>query len=327
MVTTELSLPSGQFNKLNWETREEWLELRRKGVGGSDIGAILGLSSYESPTSIWQSKIARNPDREESEAMRIGKLWEPIIRDEYNLETGFGVCEIPYIIQNVDYPFMLASVDGIGRDKDGKRFVFEAKNTNSFDIIHQLECGEPPVSWVSQVLHYLIVTDADYGVIAYQAGNSHHGVLRVDRDPATEAVIINAAKTFWEYVEAGVAPPYDSSKDAQKLLFDDNLDVLEETIDLSYMGTEVAELFKLKADAKELKNKIEAVKTKIKKAMGHYKWGETANFKCTWSRSTGTGFDSPTFKAENPDMVKKYQKDTTNDKFNIRQMKLKKVEE
>ena len=53
-------------------TREEWLEQRRKSIGGSDAAAIVGLSKWASPFSIWAEKTGKTPPKEDNEAMRIG---------------------------------------------------------------------------------------------------------------------------------------------------------------------------------------------------------------------------------------------------------------
>ena len=33
--------------------REEWLRLRKGGIGGSDAGAVCGLNPYSSPMSVY----------------------------------------------------------------------------------------------------------------------------------------------------------------------------------------------------------------------------------------------------------------------------------
>ena len=40
-------------------SREEWLERRRKSIGGSDSAAILGLSEYSSAYSVWAEKTGK----------------------------------------------------------------------------------------------------------------------------------------------------------------------------------------------------------------------------------------------------------------------------
>ena len=52
---------------------EEWLAYRKKGIGGSDAGAVCGLNPYESPMQIYADKISENVEDRDNEAMRQGR--------------------------------------------------------------------------------------------------------------------------------------------------------------------------------------------------------------------------------------------------------------
>ena len=36
--------------------REQWLEERKKGIGGSDVACILGMSPYKTNVALWEEK-------------------------------------------------------------------------------------------------------------------------------------------------------------------------------------------------------------------------------------------------------------------------------
>ena len=57
-------------------SREDWLAERRNSLGGSDMGAVLGLNRWSSPYSVWAEKTGRLPPKEDSEAMRQGRNLE-----------------------------------------------------------------------------------------------------------------------------------------------------------------------------------------------------------------------------------------------------------
>ena len=59
--------------------REEWLEYRRLGIGGSDAGAIIGMNPYATPYSVWADKTGRLPEKEDNEAMRQGRDFEDYV--------------------------------------------------------------------------------------------------------------------------------------------------------------------------------------------------------------------------------------------------------
>lgn len=52
-------------------SREEWLKERKKSLGGSDMGAVLGLNKYRSPYTVWAEKTGRIG--EEPETRRCGR--------------------------------------------------------------------------------------------------------------------------------------------------------------------------------------------------------------------------------------------------------------
>ncbi len=60
-------------------SREEWLKMRKTGIGGSDAGAICGLNPYSSPMSVYQDKITDEISQEDNEAMRQGRDLEDYV--------------------------------------------------------------------------------------------------------------------------------------------------------------------------------------------------------------------------------------------------------
>ena len=54
--------------------REEWLLLRRKGIGGSDAAAIVGLNRWRSAFDVYAEKVGLKPEQPDNEAMRRGGL-------------------------------------------------------------------------------------------------------------------------------------------------------------------------------------------------------------------------------------------------------------
>ena len=64
-------------------SREEWLESRRNGIGGSDASAILGVNPYSSPLKVYMDKICKGVEEEENEAMRQGTDLEQYVADRF----------------------------------------------------------------------------------------------------------------------------------------------------------------------------------------------------------------------------------------------------
>lgn len=71
--------------------REEWLRLRKGGIGGSDAGAVCGLNPYSSPMSVYWDKTTDELDLRDNEAMRQGRDLEEYVARRFTEETGLKV--------------------------------------------------------------------------------------------------------------------------------------------------------------------------------------------------------------------------------------------
>ncbi len=122
-------------------SREEWLEQRRKSIGGSDAAAIVGLSKWASPYSVWAEKTGRIPPKEDSEAMRIGRDLEDYVARRWMDETGKRVHRVLAILYNKEYPFAHADVD---RLLIGENAGLECKTTSALNLrqFHNTEFPE-----------------------------------------------------------------------------------------------------------------------------------------------------------------------------------------
>ena len=105
-------------------SREDWLTERRKSLGGSDVAGILGLNEYSSPYSVYADKLGLLPEKEDTEAMRIGRDLEDYVASRFTEKTGKKVRRENSIIRNPDYPYLHANVD---RVVVGENAVLECK--------------------------------------------------------------------------------------------------------------------------------------------------------------------------------------------------------
>ena len=51
--------------------RAEWLKAREGGIGASEVAAVVGLSKWDSPYSLFLRKTGQVPPIEENDAMRL----------------------------------------------------------------------------------------------------------------------------------------------------------------------------------------------------------------------------------------------------------------
>ena len=90
---------------------EEWLRYRKKGIGGSDAGAICGVNKYRSAVSVFLDKTAEQTSEFDNEAMRQGRDLEQYVAERFCEETGKKVRRANAIFSHSELPFMLANVD------------------------------------------------------------------------------------------------------------------------------------------------------------------------------------------------------------------------
>lgn len=196
--------------------RALWLEERRKGLGGSDAAAILGLSRWGTPLSVWLEKKGEIESGDQSESMYWGTVVEPAIRTRYMEQTGRKVWKPDGVIRHPVESWMLGSPDGI---VIGERRGVEIKMVDRFAAD---EWGEPftdqaPAYYLVQCCHYMAITGFPVWDIAVLVGGNDFRIYTVRRDLAFEKTMIDRLREFWnEFVEGDVPPPMDGSSAASE---------------------------------------------------------------------------------------------------------------
>ena len=112
-------------------THEEWLRLRKAGIGGSDAGAICGLNPYASPMSVYYEKTSLEAEDFDNESMRQGRDLEDYVARRFMEETGLKVRRSNVMYQSETYPFMLANVD---RLISGENMGLECKTASAYSV-------------------------------------------------------------------------------------------------------------------------------------------------------------------------------------------------
>ena len=87
-------------------SREEWLEERRKSLGGSDMGAVLGLNRYRSPYTVWAEKTGRIGETPDNEAMRVGRDLEQYVASRFEEASRMPVRRMNYLMRRNDCPHL-----------------------------------------------------------------------------------------------------------------------------------------------------------------------------------------------------------------------------
>ena len=111
--------------------REQWLEYRRKGIGGSDAAAVLGISPFRTGRDLYYDKlnIVTADDAENWVQLEVGTLLEPLVAKIFAHKTGYKIYRRPFMFQHPLYPWMLADLDYMVELPDGTTAILEIKTS------------------------------------------------------------------------------------------------------------------------------------------------------------------------------------------------------
>lgn len=194
-------------------SREEWLEFRKKGIGGSDAAAVYGVSPWKTGRDLFYEKIGKNPVREEDSnwvPLKYGQCLETLVAEIFTFKTGLQTFRDTNMYVHGLFPFMLADLDFLIRLPDGSTGILECKTT-SVSSKDKWADGAVPFYYELQVRHYMAVMNIDVAYIACLYGNNDSNFVyqKIERDLEMEEDLICREKEFWEiYVLANTAPPY-----------------------------------------------------------------------------------------------------------------------
>lgn len=268
---------------------EKWLELRTIGIGGSDVGAIMGMNKYASPLTIYLSK--KNVEGfKGNAATEWGHILEEPIRKKAAEELGIEIISVPGMYTSNDIPYMNANIDGLCHAENqvtiGGETVeglggFEIKTSTSGE---GFEDDEIPDSYYCQVQHYMAVTNLPWFILTAFFLNTktvRHYVIRRNDEFIYEK-IIPAEKDFWEnYVLANQAPEplgIDSEEEYVK-----NLPIAETVILDEETENLIAKRMEVQKQIKELEQKESALKDSIILKLSALSNGETNSEKVSAS--------------------------------------------
>lgn len=83
-------------------TREEWLETRRGGIGGSDISAIAGMNPWRSPLAVYLDKRGEIEDGPDNERMYWGRQLEDVVARHFAEVNNVKIRRVNYMQRTID---------------------------------------------------------------------------------------------------------------------------------------------------------------------------------------------------------------------------------
>jgi putative phage-type endonuclease len=198
--------------------RALWLSQRRKGIGGTDASAILGVNPWASEFDVWLEKTGRAKEKEQTKAMEWGLLLENVIGERYMARTGRKLWNPDQLMAHPEHPVMIGTPD---RLVIGEERGVDIKTANAY-MAHEWGAeftDEIPRQYVVQCAHYMAITGFPAWDVAVLIGGNDDRIYTVRRDLDFERLLVGRLTSWWErYVVKGEQPPIDGGNGSTEYL-------------------------------------------------------------------------------------------------------------
>lgn len=310
---------------------EQFLENRKKGIGGSDVAAILGFSPYKSPYQLWLDKTGRSEKKAQNESAHFGHLLEDVVAKEFSRRAGLKVQRVtqqlfledhPWALGNIDRAVINPEISGNVRFKDGALTtdqLLECKTASEYmsKLFGEEGSDQVPDYYLTQCLWYLMITGCQIIHLAVLIGGNKFRMYRIERDEDLIQSIFEQVKSFWfNHVIADVPP--------DPTCFDDVLHrwskhVVGKQVEANFEQIKLGEeLVTVQNRQKADKAREDEIKLKIVSTMQDAEMmisqGKTL---FTYKEQSSTRIDSTLLKKEEPDLFAKYSKTSSTRVFRI----------
>lgn len=301
---------------LNNVTHEEWLRLRKTGIGGSDAGAICGLNPYSSAMKVFQDKISENTERTDNEAIRIGHDLEEYVARRFMEATGLKVRKSNFMYRSKEHPYMIADVDRLVVGEDAG---LECKTASAYSADKWAD-GNIPLHYVMQCYHYMAVTGKRTWYIAAVILGREFVYHKLEWDEELIERLIAVEGEFWnEHVVKRVIPSPDGSRACDEVIetyfpsaskkdriplvgFDEKLKRREEI--LGFIS--------------ELQEEQKQIEQEVKMFMQEHELAGNESYQVSWKNIVSTKLDTKRIKEELPKIYEDYGKISQYRRFEIK---------
>lgn len=300
-------------------TREQWLEYRRSGIGGSDASTIVGLNPYSSPYYLFCDKMGALPEKEDNEAMRQGRDLEQYVANRWMERTGKRVKRNNTMWRSTVWPWMLADID---REVVGENAGLECKTTSVYNK-HDFAGGEIPLTYYVQCQHYMAVMGFDRMYLAVLVLNRGFYDFVIERDEEEISSLAAAEGEFWDRLQREEPPELDGSDatmTALKQLYPEEDSGLELTLP-SDTASELKQFQHIQEAITDLQSERDAIKARTMARMGEAALAVAQDMTCSWVTRRRTSVDTAALKKEFPEIYRKYLKTTEYRVFSVRDRK------
>ena len=298
-------------------SREEWLKYRKKGICGTDAGAITGFNPYVSAFSVYKDKTSDEISEFDNEAMRQGRDMEDYVARRFMEETGKQVRRANAIYENEKHPIMLADFD---RLIVGEKAGLECKTVSPYSA-DKWSDGKIPMHYQMQVQHYLAVSGYECWYIAALIFGRDFIIRKIERDEELINNLTVIEENWWEkHIVENTIPEPDGSTAYTKLLNEYYHSDRDKTVKLYGMDKTLERRGEIDSLINKLNIEKEAIDQRIKINLENASYGETERYKVSWIDTVQNRIDSKKLKAENPDIYNGYLNEVHSKRFTVKKI-------
>ncbi|CAL7961357.1 putative YqaJ domain-containing protein [Gammaproteobacteria bacterium] len=231
---------------------------RTKGLGGSDIPALLGFSKWKTPLDLYLEKTGEKENditkQNTRHILNMGKMLEPYVIQSFQEDEGVKVIRQQERIFHPKHKFLWGTIDGMCGDQ-----VIEIKTTSSYVTDWK---NNVPLHVLAQVAYYAhLLNSAGAKIIVMFRDTGEIRTYSYQRNQDSEEQMINHAIKFWDSV-CKKTPPAPTSYEECQLLFKDvapDKKVIATGEDI----TTISKMLQLKKEIDEKEKAYDVLKTSI----------------------------------------------------------------
>lgn len=297
-------------------TREEWLQLRKTGIGGSDAGAVCGIHPYAGPMSVYQEKTSEVVEDRDNEAMRQGRDLEDYVARRFMEETGLKVRRSRRMYRSVEHPFMLADVDRLVVGQDAG---LECKTAGAYQA-DKWKDGKIPPHYLIQCLHYMAVTGKKEWYIAVVILGSGFLYQKVSWDEEVIGKLVAVEEAFWnQHILSRKMPEPDGTKACDEVLSQYFPAARKRSaIPLLGFDEKLERREKLLGMIGELEKEQKRIEQEIKCFMQDNEVAWNDQYRVTWANVDTTKLDAKRIREERPEIYRDFARTTTSRRFTVK---------
>ena len=250
-------------NNQDKQGTKAWYEMRRKGIGASDVPIIFGVSKYMTPQKLWEIKTGKSDENKDTYITQVGKASESVIRALYESRCGFKT--EPKVFHCKEWDKLHASIDAYG-DFEGIPVIAEFKYVGK-DRFEDTQKGIIRRDHMLQIQTQMLCAGLNRSDYVCFNGEDIT-ILNVKRDEAIIEEILTVCKEFWSKVESNTPIVKESNDDAiiQKL----------------------EQRTALKKQVESRQAQIDAIDDELKETLKDYTGKKIGSYSVSWVEKKGT---------------------------------------